>query len=137
MRFLVLGSGAMGRAVAFDLARSDGVDEVVLSDSDEGQLENAAKLVGSPKLSTLALDVTDPGAVVETMDAIDVAISCVPYRFNHELTIAAIEACGGLCDLGGNNEVVRKQLCLDAKARRAGVRTGVRFASAVLRGAAH
>jgi len=50
-----------------------------------------------------------------------VAVSCVPYRFNFELSKAAIEAGVHMCDLGGNNDVVRKQLCLDAKARRVGV----------------
>ena len=55
------------------------------------------------------------------MEGQDVAVSCVPYRFNLELSKAAIESGCHMCDLGGNNDIVRKQLCLDAKARRAEV----------------
>jgi len=121
MRFLVLGAGAMGRAVAYDLARTDGVDQVTLADSDAKRARQAKAFASSKLVRTATLDVTDAGAVVGAMEGQDVAVSCVPYRFNFELSKAAIEAGVHMCDLGGNNDVVRKQLCLDAKARRVGV----------------
>jgi lysine 6-dehydrogenase len=121
MRFLVLGAGAMGRAVALDLARSVGVEEVVLADNDAIRLGEAIEFVGSPIVHRSALDVCDHEAVVEVMGRCDVAISCVPYRFNHALATAAIEAGCSLCDLGGNTDIVRKELVLDPKARTAGV----------------
>lgn len=121
MRFLVLGAGAMGRAVAYDLARTDGVDQVTLADSDAKRARQAKAFASSKLVRTANLDVTDTDAVVGAMEGQDVAVSCVPYRFNFELSKAAIEAGVHMCDLGGNNDVVRKQLCLDAKARRAEV----------------
>jgi lysine 6-dehydrogenase len=45
----------------------------------------------------------------------------VSYRLNEGITEAAIEARTHLCDLGGNMDVVRRQLALDEAARRAGV----------------
>jgi len=121
MRFLVLGAGAMGRAVALDLARSDDVKAVVLADSDPDVAREAKAFVGSPKVSTSRLDVTDLDAVVKAMSGVDMAVSCVPYGHNFDLSKAAIQAGCHLCDLGGNNDIVRKQLCLDAKARKAGI----------------
>jgi lysine 6-dehydrogenase len=121
MRFLVLGAGAMGRVVALDLARSADVDEVVLADVDEAMAKEARAFVGSKAVTTRILDVTDHGAVVDAMEGVDVTVSCVPYRHNFDLSKAAIEAGTHLCDLGGNNDIVRKQLCLDAKARKADV----------------
>ena len=119
--YLVLGTGAMGRAVALDLVASADTDAVVLADSDADMASDAAAFVGSSKARTVQLDVTDGDAVVEAMGDVDVTVSCVPYRFNFDLTKAAIEAGSHLCDLGGNNDIVRKQLCLDARARKAGV----------------
>ncbi|MCK4971559.1 MAG: saccharopine dehydrogenase NADP-binding domain-containing protein, partial [Thermoplasmata archaeon] len=109
----------MGRVVALDLARIDNVESVLLADADEEMAREADAFIGSSKVTIAHLDVTDQDAVVEAMRGYDVAISCVPYRYNFELTKAAIEAGCHLCDLGGNNDIVRKQLCLDAKARKA------------------
>lgn len=111
----------MGRAVAYDLARSEGVDGITLADADAGRAEEARAIAASGKVGTALLDVDDGDAVAAAMEGHDVAVSCVPYRFNLELSKAAIEAGTHMCDLGGNNDVVRRQLCLDAKARRAEV----------------
>jgi lysine 6-dehydrogenase len=120
-RYLVLGAGAMGRAVALDLASADDTEAVVLADSDGDAVRAAKAFVGSSKVSTARVDVMDARGVIQAMEGVDVTISCVPYRFNFDLSKAAIEAGTHMCDLGGNNDVVRKQLCLDAKARKAEV----------------
>ncbi len=120
-RYLVLGAGAMGRVVALDLASAKGTEAVILSDSDGDMMAAATRFIGSPKVKTMVLDVKDDDAVVEAMRGVDVTISCVPYRFNFDLSKDAIEAGCHFCDLGGNNDIVRKQLCLDARARKAEV----------------
>ena len=38
MRFLVIGSGMMGSAAAFDMARSRGVTSVTLADADKNAI---------------------------------------------------------------------------------------------------
>jgi lysine 6-dehydrogenase len=121
MRFLVLGAGSMGRAVAFDLCRRAGVGRVLLADSDPGRAREAKAFTRSDRAAAVRMDVTDHDRVVEAMRGIDAAVSCVPYRFNLGLAKAAVEAGCSLVDLGGNNDVVRRELALDKAARRAGV----------------
>jgi lysine 6-dehydrogenase len=70
----------------------------------------------------MALDVRDEHAVRKALMGHDVALSCVPYFYNLELTKAAIAAGVSFCDLGGNTDIVRQQHAFDAAAKRAGVR---------------
>jgi lysine 6-dehydrogenase len=118
---LVVGAGLMGRAVARDLCGSAGVASVRLVDVDTTRLADAAAFIGSDRLSTGVLEVSDRGDVLAAMRGRDVAVSCVPYRHNVALARAAVEAGCSFCDLGGNNDVVAQELALDADARAAGV----------------
>jgi saccharopine dehydrogenase-like NADP-dependent oxidoreductase len=55
------------------------------------------------------------------MKGVAVVISAVSYSVNEELTKIAIDAGVHFCDLGGNNDVVDRQLALDAAAQARGV----------------
>lgn len=122
MRALVLGAGMMGRAVAYDLARAGGVDEVVLGDVSPKVAREAAAWAGSPKVAPAKVDVSDAASVRRLMKGgFDVAVGAVSYRFNAALARAAVRARVNFCDLGGNNDVVDAELALDAQARAAGV----------------
>lgn len=120
MKFLVLGAGAMGSAAAYDLARGDGVDLVVVADADGARAEAVAessRSKGSAPLQGIGLDAGDPAAVARAMKGIDGVLSAVPYFYNLRLAEAAIEAGAHFCDLGGNNTVVAQTLGLDARAK--------------------
>ena len=122
MRALVLGAGMMGRAIAYDLARARGVDEVVLGDISLKAANEAARWAGSRRISPAKVDVSDAGAVHRLMSSgFDVTVGAVSYRFNVALARAAIRAKVSFCDLGGNNNVVERELALDARAKAAGV----------------
>lgn len=121
MKFLILGSGLMGSALAFDLARSKNVEKVTLADADLLRAEQTAHKIGSPTVVPMDLDVTMIDNVVDAMKRHDCVIGAVSYRYNSILTKAAIVAGVHFCDLGGNDEVVRHQLSLDAEARKANV----------------
>lgn len=121
MKFLVLGSGLMGSALALDLARSKNVEKVTLADADLLRAEQTAHKIGSPTVVPMDLDVTMIDSVVNAMKRHDCVIGAVSYRYNSILTKAAIAAGVHFCDLGGNDEVVRHQLSLDAEARKANV----------------
>jgi lysine 6-dehydrogenase len=121
MRFLVLGAGLMGRAVAFDLSRSESVEHIRVLDIDERKAVEVKEFLDSPKVGIARLDVADHGRLVEVMADCDVAVSCIPYRFNYELATAAVEAGCGFCDLGGNTDIVQRELSLDEDAKSAGV----------------
>lgn len=120
MKTLIFGSGLMARAVAFDLVRQPDVERVYVIDRCKSQLRRLKRALASPKISTIEADATDRTLLPLLADCA-AAISCVPYSYNLRLTRMAILARTSLCDLGGNNTVVRRQLALSAAAEKVGV----------------
>jgi len=122
-RYLVLGAGMQGTAAAFDLARFGEAELVLLADVEMDRAESAAtrvnRLIGGGLIQAAQVDVQDRGALIGALEGVDVALSAVPYRFNLGITEAAIAARTGLCDLGGNTEIVLKQLKFDPQAKEA------------------
>lgn len=123
MRFLVIGAGLQGYAAAFDLARTQGVTEVVVADSNAARSRQAADRLNPSAAAVRAeiLDVSNEPRLAERLRGFDVVISAVPYFLNLVLTRAAIEAGVSFCDLGGNTDLVREQEALDSLAKAAGI----------------
>lgn len=125
MRLLVLGSGMMGSAAAYDMAVQPEVERVTLADSDKKRLNDAVKrinkLAGGKKVGGVVLDASKEAAVKKLMKQHDGALSCVPYFFNERLCKAAIAAGCHFADLGGNNTVVKKEFDLAKKAKKVGI----------------
>lgn len=125
MKILTIGCGMMGSAIAFDLAQSSGVSEILLADIDELRAADIAQTLSSKSHSKIIrsarLDVNYYDDVVEAMTGVDAAIGAVSYTQNYLLTRAAIEARTHFFDLGGNNDVVNRQLALDQQAKAANV----------------
>jgi lysine 6-dehydrogenase len=116
--YLVLGAGRQGVACAYDLLRFGGRD-VVLADRDEVRLP--AFLRGfEDRLQVRRLDVTDAAELAAAVGAADAVCNATPYWFNLDVSRAAVRAGVHVCDLGGNTEIVLRQLELDAEARAAG-----------------
>jgi lysine 6-dehydrogenase len=127
MKFLVIGSGMMGSAAAFDMARSREVTSVTLADADIERAQEAAKFIikshgkkGSA-VRVATLDAGDETSAAALMREHDAVLSAVPYFYNVALGRAAIGAGCHFADLGGNNTVVRKTLAMSAEAERNGV----------------
>ncbi|MEW6249519.1 MAG: saccharopine dehydrogenase C-terminal domain-containing protein [Planctomycetota bacterium] len=126
-RYVVLGAGRQGAALAYDLARHGEAAQVLLADMDAETAEAAARRVGdlvadrAACLGSAVCDVSDPESVAPLLSGADVVVSAAPYRFNVTLTDLAIAAGASFCDLGGNTEVVRQQLTRDHRATAAGV----------------
>lgn len=120
MKLLVIGSGMMGSAAAYDMARCVRVEEITLADADKRRAKDAAvrinKLTRSKKVHAVSLEAASHRAVTRLMSKHDGALSAVPYFYNLELARAAIDARCHFADLGGNNTVVRQELALDKKA---------------------
>src|SRR6185295_16000199 len=106
MRILVLGAGRMGLGCAFDLIHGADVDRVTLADLDLQRAEEVSQRLHSPKLTPVQVNVEDTQRLVELMRGHDAVISCVVYKHNFTLAMAAVAAGTHFCDLGGNNEVV-------------------------------
>lgn len=125
MKLLVIGSGMMGSAAAFDMARTPQVDSVTLADSDLKRAREVAarvnRITRDKKVRAAALNASDEKAAAKLMRGHDAALSAVPYFLNLGLARAAIEARCHFADLGGNNTVVRQELALSKKAEKRGV----------------
>jgi lysine 6-dehydrogenase len=125
VRYLVLGSGRQGVAAAYDLAKFGDAEEVVLADIDlraaSVGAERANDLVGRTVARAVRADASDSDHLAPLLEGIASVVSGVHYPFNPGLTDAAIDARVNLCDMGGNTDVVLKQIERDEKARRAGV----------------
>jgi lysine 6-dehydrogenase len=125
MKLLVIGSGMMGSAAAYDMARVPGVESVTLADSDHKRAKEAAtrlnKLNKSEKIRAAKVDASSEKSAYKLMRDHQGCLSAVPYFFNLGLAKAAIKAGCHFADLGGNNVVVRKTLELAKKAEKAGV----------------
>lgn len=123
MKYLLLGAGLQGTAIAWDLLRQ-AHDTVALAvvDRDPAALERLrARLGDDPRLSLHEEDVEDRDRLGPRMATAAVTISAVNYWFNDDLCALAIANGSHFLDLGGNNAVVARQLARDAQARRAGV----------------
>ncbi len=109
MRFLVLGGGAQGSAAAFDLVRREGVEKVIIADQASAHVRPFLKPHVGDRLTFVALDATDHGAVREVMEGVDAVVCGLPYYFNYDMAELAVECGAHYCDLGGNTEIVERQ----------------------------
>lgn len=125
-RYAVLGAGRQGTAAAYDLVLRGDADSVVLADRDGDVAGAAARRVEELSRARVArgstLDVTDREALVGFLEDVDAFLSAVPYFLNLDIARAAIAAGAHMCDLGGNTDLVRRQLELHDEATAAGVR---------------
>jgi len=110
----------MGYGAVFDLIRNSEVEQVTVADIDEERGRQVCS-IDAGRVHFQRLDVSDDDAVVALLADHDAAISCIVYTHNVRLARAAIQARTHFCDLGGNNDVVSRELALDQQAREAGV----------------
>jgi lysine 6-dehydrogenase len=120
MKYVVLGAGMMGSAVAFDLAQAGPEDQIVLADISLDAARRSALAIG-PQVVPLALDVADDRLLLSALKGSAAVVSAVSYAVNTRLTRIAIDAQVPLVDLGGNNDIVLQQLGMHAEALARGV----------------
>jgi lysine 6-dehydrogenase len=116
MKFTVIGAGMMGSAAAYDLAVANPSDEVVIADINLQQATRTAKAIG-PNVTPIRLDVNNTKDLARAIEGNNAVISAVSYSVNYSIARTAIQAGVHVCDLGGNDDVVAKQLTLDAEAK--------------------
>ncbi|HEX7422661.1 MAG TPA: saccharopine dehydrogenase C-terminal domain-containing protein [Terriglobales bacterium] len=125
MKLLVIGSGMMGSAAAYDMARQGHVDSVTLADNDLKRAKDVAarvnRITAGKKVRAVALDASKEKEAARLMKGHDGALSAVPYFLNLALAKAAISAGCHFADLGGNNTVVRQELALAKQAEKRGI----------------
>ncbi|MDX2183667.1 MAG: saccharopine dehydrogenase C-terminal domain-containing protein [Gemmatimonadaceae bacterium] len=121
MRVLVLGAGLQGSACAFDLLQNADVSLVRLADKAVGTPAPFLAPLAGPRLQPIALDFGNREAVLAAMAGVDAVACAAPYYFNYDLSVLAVEAGVHFADLGGNTELVFKQLTLADAAARKGI----------------
>jgi lysine 6-dehydrogenase len=124
-RYLVLGSGRQGTAAAYDLCQQQDTESVVVADAMRERAENSSNRINRLTARNLAvpqaIDVKDRNALITLLQKADVALSAVPYYHNLEIAACAVEAQTSFCDLGGNTEIVFRELELNALAKQKGI----------------
>jgi lysine 6-dehydrogenase len=123
--YAVLGGGRQGTAAAYDMAKFGDANKVLIADMSLEAATRAAervnKLIDKEIVEAHQLDVTNRENLFNFLKNVDSFLSAVPYWFNPTITEIAIEAKACMTDLGGNTDLVREQLKLNAKAQEAGV----------------
>ncbi len=95
MKVLVFGgSGKMGRAVAFDLAKEPAVTAIGLAGRRKEALEDARTWLRSPKVSIHPVDVDDTASVKALMKEYDVVACTLPDRHTSYAVMQAAVECG-------------------------------------------
>lgn len=118
MRMLVLGAGRQGSACAYDLLQNPVVARVTLGDLLVDTLPPfLERYHDDPRLRLERVDARDRASVRTLMQGHDACMSALPYFLNLAITEEAIAQGLHYCDLGGNTEIVFRQLELDAQAR--------------------
>jgi len=122
LKYLLLGAGLQGTAIAFDLLHhAPGTEKVVIVDADQGNLTTLSDRLDDDRVTTVCADVREAVAMAPLMAAADVAISAVNYWFNASLAALAVEGRAHFLDLGGNNDIVAQEFELDEQAVAQGV----------------
>ena len=92
-KFVIVGSGRQGVAVAYDLLQNQS-HHVTLVDINEVFLNKAldkiSKISKYQNLKGVIADVANEKEMLKILSDIDVMISSVPYEFNLALTIASL-----------------------------------------------
>lgn len=117
MNAIVIGAGMMGRAIAYDLHEHSKFDNITIADKDKKTLKTSEEFFKRKEINYLTLDMGKIYTVKETLKDFDIAISAVPYKFNYELAKIAVETKTHFLDLGGNNDIVKKERGLSKKAK--------------------
>ncbi len=93
MKLLVLGCGIQGKAVLYDLSRSEQVKEVICADYSPENLGSFRDFLDMRKIKMVKVDASKKEALISLMkQGFDVVIEVLPPQFIQNVFEAAIEA---------------------------------------------
>jgi saccharopine dehydrogenase-like NADP-dependent oxidoreductase len=126
MKVVLLGAGGgMGAMAARHLARTPGVDELVLSDTS---VDAASRYLADLRdhrgdVSAAAIDILDPTALRNVLAGADLVLNCAGpfFRLGIPALEAAIDTCTTYVDICDDPAPTVAMLALDERARSAGV----------------
>ncbi len=121
MKITVLGAGAIGAAIARDLAHHDDVSLVQVCDLRARALNELQAKVKSPKLRAFQADVRDPWLLRPIVEGSACIVASVPSSIALDLARLALSLGIPYVDMGGPDAIVDQQLALADEARAKGV----------------
>ena len=123
--FAIIGSGRQGTASGYDILKHSSTASLIMVDIDIDIANKAVKtllnLLPQAKIESKELDISNAKDTKEFLKNIDILISAIPYKYNLELTKISIASRTSMVDLGGNTEIVKKQIALNSEAKKSGV----------------
>jgi len=120
MKIAVLGAGSVAQAVAFYLSKNSLVKSFICVDKSAENLEKCQKYSGK-KGTMCHRDITNKLDLLLTLKRCDGVINTLPYAFLTETTRLCIVSEKHMIDLGGNNNVIANQRCMERLAKDFGV----------------
>jgi lysine 6-dehydrogenase len=99
LRIVVFGSGLMGSAIARDLVKSKGVDQVTVCDVDQDRLQGLARSEHSAKLSTKIHDIRKRDETARLLRKFDVGVGALPHGLSEYAISATVKAGVNFVDL--------------------------------------
>jgi lysine 6-dehydrogenase len=121
LNYAILGAGRQGIAAAYDIARFGDPENILIADMDydlaQRSVNRVNDLIGENPASPLEIDVGNYDQLISKLEGTNSILSAVPYRFNPQITKAAVELGANICDLGGHTQTVLKQKEMDSQAR--------------------
>lgn len=117
MRITVIGAGAIGSAIAFDLTRRPDVTRVRVCESRPGVLRRIREALPGDKTRCYQVDARDAQTLDNIVANSDVVISCVAPELNPMLAELSIRNGAHFCELGGNETIAQQLLALSEEAQ--------------------
>ncbi|TFG15857.1 MAG: hypothetical protein EU535_00440 [Promethearchaeota archaeon] len=130
MKVLALGgSGDMGRMTVAILLESPIVSSITVADKNYERANHFIDMVGSDKLTTAEIDVTEHETLVELISEHDLVINTVGpyYKFNKPILKATIEAKTNYIDINDDAHPTLESLNMDQNAKDAGITAVIGF----------
>ena len=100
MKITVLGAGAIGTAVAVDLARTDGLARVQVCETQPAMLRAFRSAHAAPNLRAYEADARDPQALEPILGGSACVVSCVGSEHTPRLARLALDLGAHFIDLG-------------------------------------
>ena len=119
MKISVLGAGAIGSAVAYDLCRHDDVARVQVCEARPATLRAVRETQAHPRLRAFEADARDAQTLAPILDGSAVVVSCIDPQHNAALAELAIGLGAHFVELGSPETVRAEEEALGARAARA------------------
>jgi len=121
MKILVIGCGFQSYGAALDLAKFVKPSELILADFNLTAAQKLQEWLKYPQAKAVSIDAGNVDAVAKLAAGCSLILNATPYKFAVDITKAAIQAKVPMVDLGGDTDMVLKQLEYSEQAKSAGI----------------